>query len=163
MTDDALGNTNSTIRNNPEFEVPDLERVSLAIDRNLLTRLDAIVKRAGYGNRSEAMRDLIRNRLSEETEAVAPEKQSVATVTLVYDHSKREVADQLLEVGHDHNDEVVATMHIHLDRDRCLEIVALRGMAGNLRAIADRLLMMKGVEQGKVVFTGPQAPAKQSR
>ncbi len=131
----------------------EVERVSLAIDRELLGRFDAIVERAGHGNRSEAMRDLIRNRLAEDEWTSLANGPVVATVTLVYDHKKRELSDRLIEVGHDHHDAVISTLHVHLDPDRCLEIIALRGDPAPLRAIADRLVMMKGVEQGRVVFT----------
>ena len=132
-----------------------IERVSLAIEADMLARFDAIVERAGHGNRSEAVRDLIRNRLAEETWATPGRRKAVATVSLVYEHGKREVADRLLEVGHGHHDVVVATLHVHLDHDRCLEIIVLRGQPKVLRQVADELMMLKGVEHGKVVFTAP--------
>ena len=78
---------------------------------------------------------------------------AVATVTLVYDHSKRDLADRLLEVGHDNHGAIMASMHVHLDHDNCLEVVALRGDPKNLRAIADHLIGMKGVKHGKVVLS----------
>ena len=128
------------------------ERVSLAIEGDLLSRFDASIERSGHRNRSEAVRDLIRNRLIEE-EWLSATKNAVATVTLVYDHTKRELADHLLEVGHEHHGAVLATLHVHLDHDNCLEIVALRGKPKQLRQIADHLIGMKGVKHGKVVVT----------
>jgi len=133
--------------------MPTIERVSLAIERDLLSRFDAMVARTGHGNRSEAIRDLIRSRLVEEDWVDSTEGDAVATVTLVYDHSKRELADQLLEVGHHHHDQVVATMHVHLDHDHCLEVMALRGKPAALRRIADHLIAMKGVKHGKLVVS----------
>ena len=104
-------------------------------------------------NRSEAVRDLIRNRLIEEEWVGPADGDAVATVTLVYDHSQRELADQLLEVGHQHHDSVMASMHVHLDHDNCLEVIALRGQPKILRRIADHLIGMKGVKHGKVVVS----------
>lgn len=136
-------------------EMAETERVSLAIESELLSRFDALTEKSGHGNRSEAVRDLIRNRLIEEEWATANSGEAVATVTLVYDHSKRELADRLLEVGHDHHGAVLATLHVHLDHDNCLEIVALRGKPKQLRQIADHLIGMKGVKHGKLVLSSP--------
>lgn len=128
------------------------ERVSLAIEPELLSRFDEVIERSG-GNRSEALRDLIRNRLIEEEWVSSASGDAVATVTLVYDHSKRDLADRLLEVGHDNHDAIMATMHVHLDHDNCLEVIALRGKPKKLRSIADSLIGMKGVKHGKVVMS----------
>ncbi len=133
--------------------MPAIERVSLAIEDDLLSRFDALVERTGHRNRSEAVRDLIRNRLVEEEWVSSSEGDAVATVTLVYDHAKRELADQLLGVGHQHHDQIVATMHVHLDHQHCLEVIALRGKPANLRRIADHLIGMKGVKHGKLVVS----------
>ncbi len=132
------------------------ERVSLAIEPELLSRFDQVIERSG-GNRSEAVRDLIRNRLIEEEWVSSASGDTVATVTLVYDHGKRDLADRLLDVGHDHHDAVLATLHVHLDHETCLEVIALRGKPEQLRAIADSLMGMKGVKHGKVV-TSSTAP-----
>jgi CopG family nickel-responsive transcriptional regulator len=128
------------------------ERVSLAIEPELLARFDALIERAG-GNRSEAVRDLIRSRLIEEEWVSSASGDAVATVTLVYDHSKRDLADRLLEVGHDNHGAIMASMHVHLDHDNCLEVIALRGDPKKLRVIADHLIGMKGVKHGKVVLS----------
>lgn len=129
------------------------ERVSLAIEPDLLARFDALVERSGHGNRSEAVRDLIRSRLIEEEWVSSTRGDAVATVTLVYDHSKRDLADRLLEVGHDNHDAVMASLHVHLDHDNCLEVIALRGKPTELRGIADHMIGMKGVKHGKVVLS----------
>jgi CopG family nickel-responsive transcriptional regulator len=131
----------------------EIERVSLAIESDLLARFDELIESSGHGNRSEAMRDLIRNRLIEEDWSSNAASDAVASVTLVYDHTKRELADRLLEVGHDHHAEVIATLHVHLDEEHCLEVVALRGKPKQLRHIADHLIGMKGVKHGKLVIT----------
>lgn len=128
------------------------ERVSLAIEPELLNRFDELIERTG-GNRSETVRDLIRSRLIEEEWDSSVRGDAVATITLVYDHSKRDLADQILEVGHDNHDAILASMHVHLDHHNCLEVIALRGKPKAIRAIADSLIAMKGVKHGKVVLS----------
>jgi CopG family nickel-responsive transcriptional regulator len=132
------------------------ERVSLAIEPELLARFDAMIARSG-GNRSEAVRGMIRSRVIEQEWASSSSGDAVATVTLVYDHSKRELSDRMLDVGHHNHQAIVASMHIHLDHDHCLEMIALRGKPQQLRAIADQLIGMKGVKHGQIVVSGSAA------
>lgn len=129
-----------------------MERVSLAIEPDLLARFDALIERSG-GNRSEVIRDLIRARLMDEAWAGTEAGEAVATVTLVYDHHQRKLADKLLEVGHDHHHEIHANLHVHLDHHNCLEVIVLRGIPKKLRALADQLIAMKGIKHGKVVVS----------
>jgi len=128
------------------------ERVSLAIESDLLARFDALIERSG-GNRSEVVRDLIRNRLIEEEWTSGTQAEAVGTITIVYEHTKRDLAERLLEVGHDHHAAILASLHIHLDHDTCLEVVALRGKPRELRHIADHMIALKGVKHGKLVST----------
>ncbi|MBW2736839.1 MAG: nickel-responsive transcriptional regulator NikR, partial [Deltaproteobacteria bacterium] len=116
-----------------------LERVSLAIEQDLLERFDALCEARGRQNRSEAIRDLIRGQLVEE-EWRAGDNETVGTVTLVYDHKKRDLSDKLVETGHQHHDAIVASMHVHLDHDYCLEVIAMRGRADDLRHLAESLI-----------------------
>ena len=133
----------------------DLERVSLAIEKSLIEQFDALVERDGKANRSEAIRDLIRNRLIEE-EVAAARNEVVGTVTIVYNHHKRDLADKLTATGHDHHHHVLASLHVHLDADNCLEVVALRGKSKDVRHLAEHLIGMKGVKHGKLVLTTTQ-------
>ncbi|HET6338656.1 MAG TPA: nickel-responsive transcriptional regulator NikR [Polyangiales bacterium] len=133
----------------------DLERVSLAIEKDLIERFDALIARDGKANRSEAIRDLIRARLIEE-EVSAGRGETVASVTIVYDHQRRDLADRLLTAGHDHHKAVLASMHVHLDEVNCLEVVALRGKAKDVRHLAEHMIGMKGVKHGKLVLTTTQ-------
>ena len=130
----------------------DLDRISLAIEKELIDRFDALVARSGKGNRSEAIRDLIRKRLVEE-EWERGKKEAVASLTLVYDHGKRELADRLVEAGHEHHQEVLATLHVHLDHDLCLEVMALRGKPADLRRISEHVIGLKGVRHGQLVMS----------
>ncbi len=127
------------------------ERTSLAIEPALLARLDALVARAG-SNRSAVVCELIRDRLVDE-EWASLAGDAVATVTLVYDHRKRELADRMLAVGHDHHAATLASLHVHLDHHSCLEVIALKGKAKELRHVAEHLVGLKGVKHGKVVVT----------
>ena len=133
----------------------DLERVSLAIEKDLIERFDALIARDGKANRSEAIRDLIRARLVEQEVAVE-RGEAVASVTILYDHHKRELAERLVSAGHDHHKAVLASMHVHLDEVNCLEVVALRGKAKDVRHLAEHLIGMKGVKHGKLVLTTTQ-------
>jgi CopG family nickel-responsive transcriptional regulator len=130
----------------------ELERVSLAIEKDLLRQFDRLVERGGLGNRSEAIRDLIRRRLVEE-QAEREDQEAVASLTLVYDHEQRELADRLVETGHHHHARVLATLHVHLDEKLCLELQALRGRPSELRHLAEHLVGLKGVKHGELVLS----------
>jgi CopG family nickel-responsive transcriptional regulator len=135
-----------------ERRLKGLTRFGVSIPSELLARFDALIARKGYANRSEALRDLIRDRLVEE-EWTAGKGEVVGTVTLVYDHHVRELTRRLTELQHHHHAEILSTLHIHLDEHRCLEVLAVRGKAGEVRGIADRLIGTKGVKHGKLVMT----------
>ncbi len=128
-----------------------LYRFGVAVERNLVDEFDRLAKKAGYVNRSEAIRDLMRNFVIEK-KSEFEDIPVVGSITIVYDHTKR-TPDKLTEYQHGHHDEIIATMHIHLDEDHCLEVIAVRGDARQVRKIADELMSMKGVLHGKLVIT----------
>lgn len=130
----------------------ELERIGVAVDKDLLERFDRLLEKVGHTNRSEAIRDLIRDRLVEE-DSFAGRGQAVGTLTLVYDHTKRDLSDKLVSSGHEHHDAIMASMHLHLDETYCLEVMAVRGKPSVLRHLADHLLGMKGVKHGKLVIS----------
>jgi CopG family nickel-responsive transcriptional regulator len=130
-----------------------LARISITIEQDLLDRFDALLQASGAGNRSEALRDLIRDRLLED-EASKGQGHAVGTVTMVYDHRRRHLAEQLTDAGHEHHHEILASMHLHLDHDHCLEVIAVRGKRSILRRVADTMIGMKGVLHGKLVLSG---------
>lgn len=129
----------------------DLERISLAIEPDLLRKFDRLLARSGVPNRSEKVRDLVRRRLVEEDED--PKAEAAATLTLVYDHDTRELADRLVEIGHEHHACILSTLHVHLDHELCLEVMALKGRRGDLRRLATQVLGLKGVLHGGLVAT----------
>jgi len=127
-------------------------RFGMSIEDTLLEKFDGLIRRQGYQNRSEAIRDLIRDRLvSEQWEAGTEE--TAGTITIVYSHDTRELTDTLTDIQHRHHAAVVSTMHIHLDGHNCLEVLVVRGRAGQIRGIADRLIGTKGVKHGKLTLT----------
>jgi CopG family nickel-responsive transcriptional regulator len=129
----------------------ELERISIAVEEDLLLRFDALLERRQLGNRSEAVRDLIRRRLVEEE--AGGDREVVGTLTLVYDHGQRELTDRLVEAGHRHHARVLSTLHVHLDDRLCLEVQALRGTPAELRHLADHVLGLKGVKHGQLVVS----------
>ncbi|MFA4964980.1 MAG: nickel-responsive transcriptional regulator NikR [Thermoleophilia bacterium] len=129
-----------------------LVRFGVSIDERLLGSYDELIAGKDYGNRSEALRDLIRGALVEDQWELG-DAEAVGTVTLVYDHHSRDLADKLTEHQHSHHEEIVSTLHVHLDADHCLEVVVLRGVARDLKRIADGLIGTKGVQHGRFVAT----------
>ena len=139
----------------------ELERISLAIDPDLLAKFDRILAESGVANRSEAVRDLIRKSLVEEDED--PKAEAAASLTLVYDHDTRELSDRLVELGHEHHALILSTLHVHLDHDLCLEVMALRGKRRDLRRLASRVLGLKGVLHGGLVVSSLDVLAEVKR
>lgn len=134
-----------------------LARFGVSIPRSLLTRFDRLCRRKGIPNRSEAIRDLIRDALVQEE--LREDAQMVGALALVYDHQVREISDLLTEYQHRHVTKVISSLHIHLDAHLCLEVIVLRGTGRELRRFSDRLLGMRGVQHGKLVVTSPSLTA----
>jgi CopG family nickel-responsive transcriptional regulator len=131
-----------------------LNRIGVAIDSELLERFDRSIERSGYTNRSEAFRDLIRDRLVSEQTA-APNTIVVGSVTLIYDHHAHGVGEKLTELQHAFHHLVVSTTHAHLDHDSCLEVLIVHGKSAEVEQFADRLIGLKGVQHGRLVKTVP--------
>lgn len=130
-----------------------LVRFGVAMDEELLGRFDELVARRGTGaNRSEAVRDLVRESLVDE-QWEAPDAEIVGTITMVFDHHANDLAEKLDSLQHAHHDKVVSSMHVHLDAHNCLEVIVVRGPSGAIRTIAEALLGTKGVKHGKLVTT----------
>ncbi|MFZ1536782.1 MAG: nickel-responsive transcriptional regulator NikR [Chromatiaceae bacterium] len=131
----------------------DLVRFSITMEADLLGRFDALVARRGTKtNRSEAVRDLVREALVEQ--AVAdPDAEIAGTITMIFDHHESDLSDTLNAIQHHYIHEIVSTMHVHLDARYCLEVIVLRGANAKIQAIAHTLLGTKGVKHGKLVTT----------
>ena len=131
----------------------DLTRVSISLESALLGAFDRFLAARGYENRSEAIRDLIREHLIREEEQSAA-GEGVAVVTLVYDHHARELAARLIDMQHHHHDVVVSSMHVHLGLRHCLEVSVLRGAAHEVMHLGEEMLATKGVLHGEITYTG---------
>src|SRR6516164_635344 len=132
--------------------MPELTRISISLESALLDAFDKRISGKGYATRSEAIRDLIRDRLIREG-ADARHGEQVAVVTLVYDHHARELAARLIDKAHHHHDLVVSSLHVHLGERHCLEVSVLRGPAKAVRHLGDELLATKGVLHGEITYT----------
>ena len=127
-----------------------VERIGISLDTNLLAQFDRLMGEKGYQNRSEAVRDLIRDKLVEE-EWAAPKGEAVATVLLVYEHDAMEISQKMTSLEHGEFHRIVATMHVHMDHDNCLEIVVLRGPGREIKALGEKLISLRGVKHGRFV------------
>lgn len=130
----------------------ELSRIGVAIDSDLLKKFDDLIAKRGYTNRSEAFRDLIREELVEQAWE-SPERKVVGTVSIVYDHHVRLLSERLTDLQHEYYHHVLSTLHVHLDHDHCLEVLVVRGKAGEVKKIADTLISTKGVKHGRLTIT----------
>jgi CopG family nickel-responsive transcriptional regulator len=136
-----------------------LSRIGVAIDSELLEKFDSMIAQRGYTNRSEAFRDIIRGELVEKAWQ-SPDSPVVGTVTLVYDHHVRLLNEKLTSLQHDFHHSILSTLHVHLDHDHCLEVLVVRGKAGEVQKVADTLISTKGVKHGRLTITSSGAELK---
>ena len=138
-----------------------MQRITITIEDDLLAEIDAAAEARGYQNRSEIIRDLARAGLQQSAEN-APSGQCVAALVYVYDHAARDLSKRLVQNFHGHHDLSLATLHVHLDDNNCMEMTALRGAADEVRHFADHIIAERGVRYGRVVMipTGEGKPAK---
>src|SRR5271157_5893741 len=127
----------------------------VSINTDLLNRFDSFISDQGYENRSEAFRDLIRDRLVSSV-VIAANAFVVGTVTLIYDHHTRLLPEKLTDIQHEHHELIISTLHAHLDHESCLEVVILRGTSKDVQKLADRLISTKGVQHGRLVMSSPE-------
>ena len=126
-----------------------VERIGVSLESKLLAKFDTLIEKQGYQNRSEAIRDLVRQQLSEKTLA-NPKAKAVAAVCIVYDHHSTKLMEKLTSLQHSHLLKTISSIHIHLDHHNCMEIIVLKGTVGDINKVADNILSQKGVKLGKV-------------
>ena len=129
-----------------------ITRFGISLDADLLKHFDRLILKKGYPNRSEAIRDLIRNTLVQE-EWEAGDKETIGTITIVYSHDRRELVDLLTDFQHRFYSSIISSMHVHLDEHNCLEVLVVRGKGTDIKEIADRLIGTKGVKHGRLTMT----------
>ncbi len=128
-----------------------LVRFGVSLDQRLLGEFDRHIQQRQYATRSEALRDLIRNQLVEEE--WGKNRETVGTITFVYDHHVRDLTGKLTDIQHDYHGKILSGMHVHLDHDHCLEVLVVKGKGSEIRKIADALVSVKGVKHGKLTMT----------
>ncbi len=129
-----------------------ITRFGVSIEPDLLKKFDKMIKKEGYTNRSEAIRDLIRDNLIKEKNR-NPDAEAIATLTMVYDHHVRNLTDKLLDIQHDHTKEILTTTHVHIDHHNCLEVLVLKGKTRNIQKLADNIKALRGIKHGELVIT----------
>ena len=129
-----------------------MQRVTITIDDDLVAEIDAFMNGRGYANRSEAIRDLARSGLSQSGLEAARGRDCVATLSYVYDHAARELPKRLTQDFHEHHGLAQATLHVHLDRDSCLEVTVLKGKSAEVKAFADHVIAERGVRHGHIAY-----------
>lgn len=134
-------------------------RFSVSMPADLARQLGALARAKGYANRSQAIADMVRAQLVEH-HAQQGDHAIAGTVTLVYDHHRRNLQALLTDIQHDHPGLIISTLHVHLDHHHCMEVLAVRGRAAAIRRLADRLIAAKGVKHGRltVTTTGTEFP-----
>ena len=131
-------------------------RFGISIEDELLEKFSAYMQKKGYSNRSEAIRDLIRDRLVRE-EWEGGESESIGTVSMVFNHESRELSHKLTHAQHHNIANIVASLHVHVDRHNCLEVLVMRGRGRELRKLGDALVSTRGVLHGNCSFTTLEA------
>jgi CopG family transcriptional regulator, nickel-responsive regulator len=131
-----------------------LERIGVSLEDDLLARFDRLIAEKGYVNRSEAIRDLIRDALVQRSWSAEsdPRAERVAVATLVYDHDSSSLAQKLAHIQHENHKAVVSALHVHMDEHNCLEVLVLRGRGRDVVAMGEGLVSTKSVKYGKVVL-----------
>ena len=133
----------------------DLVRMSVAIEKPLFDQLETLVRKRGYENRSEFIRDLVRDLLVKGE--WDKDEEVLGTITLVYDHHRRQLSEKLIELQHQHHTAVLVTTHLHLSHDLCAEVVLARGRASLVRELANEIHQQKGVLHAELSMTSTGA------
>lgn len=131
----------------------EIQRFGISMPAELLDAFDELITEQGYRNRSEAIRDIVRNYLLQRQWEI-PNGQVVGTLTIVYDHHTRGVESRLVDLQHDYGGQIRCTTHVHLDLDNCVEVMVVQGEAEQVRKLADSIISVRGVKHGQLTCTG---------
>ncbi|AIS53105.1 putative nickel-responsive regulator [Thermoanaerobacter kivui] len=130
----------------------EITRFGVSMESKLLYQFDELIKKKNYNNRSEAIRDLIRDFIVE-NQWEAEDVETMGTITYVFNHEMREISDKLTDIQHKHYKNIISTMHVHLDEHNCLEVMVVKGTSKEIIKIADEIISTKGVKHGKLAMT----------
>jgi CopG family nickel-responsive transcriptional regulator len=132
----------------------DIVRFGISIPADLIASFDQFTAGRHYTNRSEAIRDLIRDKLvKREWDVKIKGKKVIGTITSVYDHHKRELLNKLTDLQHDFHEHIISSQHIHLDHHNCLEVIIVRGESEKVRQLADKINALKGIKHSRLTMT----------
>jgi CopG family nickel-responsive transcriptional regulator len=134
-----------------------MERITISLEEGLAQDFEALIRTKGYANRSEAIRDILRNELEKNRLEREEAPHCVASLSYVYNHHERRLAERLTELQHHSHDLVVSSMHVHLDHENCLETLFLRGTTADVRAIAEKISAERGVRHASTNLVPVQA------
>ncbi|MBN1860758.1 MAG: nickel-responsive transcriptional regulator NikR [Candidatus Thermoplasmatota archaeon] len=129
-----------------------VDRVGVSIEPELLKKFDMLIKKRGYTNRSEAIRDLVRKEIIL-TDIKEEKGEAIGTLTVIYDHDVGNVTDKLLHLQHHQHQKISFTTHVHINERTCLEIVVIRGLVSDVKQFAENIKSLKGVRHGELVLT----------
>jgi len=135
----------------------DIIRFGVSIEQDLLENYDRLIAERGYATRSEALRDLIREALIQQKIEMKPETQALGSLTLVYDHHASNLLQEMTQIQHNFHELILSVMHLHVNHNDCLEVIALRGIVAEIVALANGLLSLKGIKNGKLFLTLPSS------
>ncbi len=128
-----------------------MQRITITVDDDLMTDVDRIIETRGYQNRSEAIRDLARAGLAQAMQSASGGHDCVGALVYVYDHAARQLGSRLVHSFHEHHDVALATMHVHLDHESCLEVAILKGRNRDVQTVADQVIAERGVRYGRLL------------
>ncbi|URN93915.1 MAG: nickel-responsive transcriptional regulator NikR [Candidatus Pristimantibacillus lignocellulolyticus] len=129
-----------------------LTRFGVSMDEKLLQKFDDLVEQRSYQNRSEAIRDLVREAILQQT--YSDNSEYVAgTILLFYAHHQNGLVNEMMNIQHDYHDQILTTTHLHIDHNNCLEVIVVKGLAHQLKQLSDQLIALKGVFYGKLTVS----------
>lgn len=134
-----------------------LIRFGVSIEKDLLERFDNFIAERKYATRSEALRDLIRDKLIQEKVQINDKTNVLGSLTIVYDHHASNLLSEMAEIQHLHHELILSVMHLHVSHDDCLEIIALKGFADKISELSNALISLKGVKHGELFITLPSS------
>jgi len=129
-----------------------ITRFGVSIEPDLLQKFDKTIKKEGYTNRSEAIRDVIRKNIINQ-DTTDPDSEAIGTLTMIFDHHTGNLTNKLLDLQHDHHNEILTTTHVHIDHHNCLEVLVLKGKTGRIQKLAENIIALKGIKHGELVIT----------
>ncbi len=135
----------------------DIIRFGVSIEQDLLENFDRLIAERRYSTRSEALRDLIREALIQQKIEAEAETQALGSLTLIYDHHASHLLQEMAQIQHDFHELILSVMHLHVSHVDCMEVIALRGIVAEIVQLANGLLSLKGIKNGKLFLTLPSS------